>query len=1003
MKSIIDSFLKIANLYPDKVVLESKNKNLTYSQLNTISNKVGNGLLNKGLRKGDKICISTSDYFEYIVSILACFKVGACYVPIDPMYPAARIQYILNNCHSKLLIGDTQIIGLKSYRAEQLGENESDFLNRAIENNDQDSAYVIYTSGTTGQPKGVEISHLGLKNYLTWAQKYYFENKVANFPLFTSISFDLTITSTFLPLLSGGTIQIISGDDNYAKIQNILTNSKINAIKVTPSHLSVLNEMDLSGLKNLEVVIVGGESLSSKNVNRFLTKIPHLVRVINEYGPTEATVGCMYYEHKGSESDDREPIGKPIDNIQILINDKKDGTGELLISGDSLAKGYINNPELTIKKFSTKYSKTMYHSGDLVRKDNNGDLIYLGRMDDQVKIRGFRIELNEIESAINDIPGVYQSTVGIKNSNDFNSLILGYFTAEKNVSIEKVKDLLAKKLPYYMIPNLMYKIDSFPLTVNGKIDISQLPVFKNVDPSNSANEKSSKKEEIIVSIFENVLNLKHIQPTDNFFDLGGHSLNAIQTINKLNHVSSTKVTMAIFMFAPTARQLASFISVDMKRKVLPVLAENSKTKKLSPVESGVYFQSQIAGEPYTFNIPSLWKLSEALDIKRLRKALLQLVKRHDILRTNFILKDWEINRIIHDEDSIDFDVINKNVDISIIDIAKSLIQPFDLAKDVLFRVRYIASDDNTNYIFIDIHHIISDGRSEVIFFEELGKIYNHQKLSPFRYQYRDYVEWINQKDWESEKHFWVSKLAGKTPQLTIDKSKERTPIKNFAGKTLTFSFPKGMKRNVDRYSLSHHITDYMLFISAFFLLLKINTHSENKFFITSPFSARTTSESEMMLGLFANTVVIDANFKKVKSWNDLLTQVKTTVMQAYDNQEYPFTDLAKSLEEDRNPSRNALADAMFVLQNNASLEDLSFSNSKLNKVDIYTDTSKLDMTFIVESRDSEYLLHVEFNTDIFDDNLIEKLQAEYIELLNNIITDNKELIESYLNNVEEKS
>ncbi|WP_142347078.1 amino acid adenylation domain-containing protein, partial [Bacillus thuringiensis] len=400
---------------PDHLAVVFEDQQLTYRELNERANQLARTLRKEGVQADQLVGIIAKHSLEMVIGILAVSKAGGAYVPIDPQYPEERIQYVLKDSKARIVLVHGDVQPPISYDGVIISLSESQSYDKQKTNlepisHGKDLAYVIYTSGSTGNPKGVLIEHQGLTNYIWWAREVYVQGEKTNFPLYSSISFDLTVTSVFTPLVTGNTILVYDGEDKAALIPTIMQDSRVDIIKLTPAHLHILKEMNLAKHTTLKKMIVGGENLSAKLARDVSEQSNGRISIYNEYGPTETVVGCMIYRYDPAE-DRREyvPIGKPAANTGIYLLDQQLNLvptgvqGELYIAGDGVARGYLNQPELTAEKFVENPfipGERMYRTGDLAKWLPDGNIEYIGRIDDQVKIRGDRIELGEVESAV---------------------------------------------------------------------------------------------------------------------------------------------------------------------------------------------------------------------------------------------------------------------------------------------------------------------------------------------------------------------------------------------------------------------------------------------------------------------------------------------------------------------------------------------------------------------------------------------------------------------------
>jgi len=544
--NIIDLIERIVNKYPNNVAIEDGEKNFTYSQLWKDIQKVSSYLINnKIINMNVAICKEHS--YETIVAILSVIRAGCTYIPIDMKYPKDRIDNIIRMGNIEYFFAD------KENNSNLFESNKILFideildlnieLQETIEIKPEDIVYIIFTSGSTGVPKGVMVKHQGLVNYIYWADKIYnFNDMVNTYPLYSSLSFDLTVTSIFTPLISGGRIVIYADNNKENAILRIVRENKCNILKLTPAHLNILRELDNKN-SNIKRLIVGGEALKSDLCSDITKSFDGKIEIFNEYGPTETVVGCMIYKYNSAiDKKATVLIGKPADNVRLYVLDKNlnlcpVGTvGELYIAGDGVAKGYINNDEETKKRFiKNPYSEgeIIYKTGDLVRWLAKGDMEYCGRADFQIKIRGFRIETEEIEKHINKIDGIKENVVlDIKGKED-RVYLCAYIIADKEIQITKIRNYLNNKIPYYMVPTFYMFIDSMPITQNGKIDRKRLPLPNFDMEENEYIAPKTNVEHILSNMIGEILKLDKVSVTANIFELGMDSLAIIQLQSRL--------------------------------------------------------------------------------------------------------------------------------------------------------------------------------------------------------------------------------------------------------------------------------------------------------------------------------------------------------------------------------------------------------------------------------------------------------------------------------------
>ena len=566
---------------PDAVALVYESQQLTYDELNTRANRLANRLASLGVGPDVMVALCIERSTDLVVGLLAVLKAGGAYVPLDPNYPRERLAFQLTDLEEPVLL-------CRKVLGERLAQHASSVLpveewadSTAGESTENPTssvrpdhlAYVLYTSGSTGRPKGALISHRALVNYLNWCAIGYPAHQGTGSPVHTPIGFDLTITSLFPPLLAGRSVVLVREDPTLETLAEALSSGDFGLVKLTPSHLEALSHKpSLEPSKiSTRMFVIGGEALKGETVAYWRRHAP-TVRMVNEYGPTEATVGCCVYEVPiDGVPMSAIPIGRPIPNVRLYVLDRHlqpvpiGVPGELHIAGVGLARGYHRRPELTSEKFipnpfDDDPQARLYKTGDFVRYRHDGNLEFLGRLDDQVKIRGNRIELSEIEAALTECEGIREAVVTAQKGAAGGLRLVAYIVAYQSTTLkeDQIRTLLKRKLPEYMLPGRFVVLPAFPLTRNGKIDRQAL---RAIDPAPEPRQASpiaprDSLEYRLLKIWEEVLSISPIGMDDDFFDLGGDSLQSIMLLASIEATLNRKLSLSELYEAPTIARLA---------------------------------------------------------------------------------------------------------------------------------------------------------------------------------------------------------------------------------------------------------------------------------------------------------------------------------------------------------------------------------------------------------------------------------------------------------------
>ena len=863
--------------------------------------------------------------------------------------------------------------------------------------NAENPAYVIYTSGSTGKPKGVEVSHGAISNYLNWAIDYYHQGQPLNFGLFTSIAFDLTLTGMFMPLLTGGTLTIFGQDEVADILRNYFAdNADLNTVKLTPSHIRLLETLDISK-SNIKTAIVGGEAMFTDQVKTLHNTNPEMV-IHNEYGPTEATVGCIVWE---CENDRPIQIGRPISNTRALLLDKNDKpvpvgmVGEIAIAGKGLASGYLNLPDLTAKSFVfNEYLKeTVYRTGDLGRLRPDGNFEYLGRIDEQVKIRGYRIESGEVETIILENQNVSNVAV-VPATVDGETELVAYVVAKNTLDLAGLKQSLLQRLPVYMIPTYFVELDELPLTVNGKLNKKALPPVEReligdevafVTPQNNT-------EKQLLKLWQKVLGLDRISVIANFFVIGGHSLRATRLTSLCEQEFGVRLNLKSIFDYPTIREQAALISQSEKSSFIAIeKVEEKEYYPLSSAQKRLFFINEIDPESTSYNMPLVQFLGTEVDRDRVEKSFEVLVNRHEGLRTAFEKIDGDPYQKIYDNVTVNLEYFECSPD-EYVEIVKEFVRPFDLSKAPLARLG-LAKVEGIGYVLIiDEHHIISDGTSHQLLTDEFLRLYQGEKLAPVKLQYKDFSEWQNKLfasgAIDKQKAYWKSKFEDKIPALTLPTDRPRPDNFDFSGDRVGMQLDKETYNALIEIGNANGATLQMTLLTVLNVLLYKKT-GQRDMVVGCGIAGRRHADLENVYGMFVNSLPIRNEIKENQTFTDFYKTVINNCLEAYDNQDVQFEDLVDFLKVDRDPSRNPIFDILLVVQNfersdlamNSDLFRGELLDDQAETIDYHNKTSKFDMTFFVWEGDEDVYLSVEFYASIFNRETVQLLLQHFVQTI----------------------
>ncbi|MGG4442190.1 edeine non-ribosomal peptide synthetase EdeP [Brevibacillus fortis] len=737
-KTVVQLFEEQVKRSPQGVALESEGRMLTFQELHDQVNRLAQSLRNRGVGPGVIVALLADHSPEMIIGLLGVLKAGGAYLPIDPQLPSQRIEYLLSDSGADLLLRHTTRTDAISWSKEilELGDSSLYRNDGAIlesVNQPDDLAYVIYTSGSTGNPKGVMVTHRGLVNYIWWAKDRYLTSPDEAFAFYSSVAFDLTVTSIFCPLIKGNRMVIYPHSDSEFVLSRIFSDGRSHVVKLTPAHLFLLQEIALP-CTTVKRVIVGGEDLKVSMARGIHAKWNGQIEILNEYGPTETVVGCMIYQYDPeTDVEGSVPIGHPISNVQLYVLDSYGKpipigtTGELFISGDSMARGYFNREELTQERFLPdpfQPGKMMYKTGDLVRYRPNGVMEYLGRADYQVKIHGYRIELGEIEQQLLSHPSVREAVVIDRIDTWGRKYLCAYLITETAFQEKELREELARRLPTYMIPSQIMQLEQFPLTSNGKVDRKQLP--EPVIERMGAEEATTPRDEfdkLLVEVYEGVLGHSPLGLHDPFSQLGGDSIKAIQVSYRL-HQRGIKIPVRDILLYDTIAELKA--SRDWNWEVERISQEPCTGElPLSPIIS--WFLSQHFRNADHWNQSLLLESKEKITLEEFEASLSALVHHHDCLRLNYSAKD---GKLFYNERHLTSSVSVTRIDLSslpqdeqerkMLEAMRACAASFNLEESLLFTgCLFECGPDKPQRLFLTAHHLVVDGVSWRILLEDL--------------------------------------------------------------------------------------------------------------------------------------------------------------------------------------------------------------------------------------------------------------------------------------------
>ncbi len=785
--------------FPNKIAIEFNNEILTYKELNEKSNSVARELIKYGVKERDSVGIIVDKSIEMIIGIIAILKIGASYVPIDHKYNEERTKFIIRDANIKVILCEEKYSESIQYGIEVISLNDSiiyinDNSNLNKEFSSSNLAYLIYTSGTTGNPKGTLITQYSVIRVVRNTNYIEITSDDTILQL-SSYVFDGSVFDIFGALLNGAKLVIPNREEVLDLLKlSLLIEEKINVLFMTTALFNALVDINISSLKNIRKILFGGERVSVIHARKALN-ILGKDKIIHVYGPTESTVYATYYPiNEINDNDSTVPIGKALSNTKLYILDKDNRInpigvpGELCIGGEGLALGYLNNQQLNQEKFITNpycIEEKLYKTGDLVRMLESGDIEFIDRFDQQVKIRGFRVELAEIEKAISKINGIMENRViAIEDGNS--KALCSYYKSDIKYYVSDLKNELKKSLPDFMIPSYFVQLENIPLTMNGKINKELLPdPRKEIDSGVKYEAPRNEVEEILVKAWEEILNSNKIGINEDFFDLGGDSIKAIQLTSRIKE-SGYSFQIKNLYENSTIKKLSKFIIKDSS-----IISQDTiKGKlKLSPIQKW-FFNKGFENEHH-FNQSIMIIKEDGFNIEILNKAINKIVVHHDALRMIYLKNNKDVIQVNRDIEGIFYNltVYDNLQEKEILEKCNEIQSSIDLKNGPLIKLGLFKSNVEDKLLIV-IHHLVIDGVSWRILIEDLENIYRkleNEEEAILPYKTTSFKEWADRQveylefvDCEKEVAFWNNMLDCNRVNLPKQKDKKIRAIKDLS-------------------------------------------------------------------------------------------------------------------------------------------------------------------------------------------------------------------------------
>ncbi|GLZ80229.1 hypothetical protein Afil01_50360 [Actinorhabdospora filicis] len=995
---------------PRALAVATDTDRLDYGALDAAADRLARHLIGLGVGPESIAAVAMPRSAAMFPAVLAVFKTGAAYLPIDVTHPAERIASLLEDARPAVVLTAGGAIpagpGVVDLDALDLGGTPATPVTDADRTRRLDPrhpAYVIYTSGSTGRPKAVVMPYEGLSRILDWHERALPLAPGSRIAQFTAVGFDVSVQEILTTLTGGGALYV--PDEATRKDAAALTawlarhaitglfapNLVIEAVAVAAAEAG-------ESLPALTEIAQAGEALRlGAPVRALLAAAPRSLH--NHYGPAETHVVTAATVPAGAP--DLPGIGRPVENTRVYVLDAglrpvpPGVTGELYLAGVNLARGYLGRPGLTAERFVAcpfgEPGERMYRTGDLARWTREGELEFLGRADRQVKVRGFRIEPGEIEAALAARPGVEGAAVVAVPDRHGQARLIGYLVADASLDTAAVRAALAERLPDYCVPSALVVLDALPLTPNGKLDRAALPEPAPAGPSRAPRLPG---EEIMCGLFADVLGLAAVGPEDDFFALGGHSLLATRLVGRIRSLLEADLDVGDLFGAPTPAGLAARLAAADARAVRPSVRPVARPEPvpLSAAQRRLWFLHRLDGPNAAYNLPLATRLSGELDPAALRAAVGDLVARHAVLRTRFAESGDEPRQVIADETVPSFHVVATSPGALPAALHTAASHAFDLAGEDPLRVTLFELSPREHVLLLLVHHIAADGWSMPILATELAEAYAARLTGeapdwrPLPVDYVDYTLW--QRDLlgeatEAALGHWRQNLRGLPEELNLPYDRHRT-TGDLRGALHEFTVDAGLHRDLTALARGHGATLFMVLQAGLAATLS-RFGAGTDIPLGAPIAGRLDPALENLVGFFVNTLVLRADLSGDPSFAELLTRVRRTALAAYAHQDAPFEKIVETVDPPRVLGRHPLFQVLLSL--GAPGAELALPGLDARPEPVAWSTSRFDLSWNVEEHhDADgtpagLTVQLEYATSLFDASTVARLAAGLVRVL----------------------
>jgi amino acid adenylation domain-containing protein len=1031
-KYVHQLFEEKAEQCPEALAAICDGTTITYGELNRNANRVARHLRNLGVGPDVRVGVCFQPGMEMLAALLGVLKSGGVYVPLDPGYPEERLRYVVEDSTPRVLLVQSKLrerfaainanLPLQDLTdlREQAGGWDTKLESADTTLSPENLAYIIYTSGSSGTPKGVMIDHRAIRSQIEVLQSLWQLSAQDRMLQFASISFDVSIEEIFCSLISGALLVLRTGAwlSSAGEFFRLCEKEKVSVVDLPTRFWQQLLVEELPLPSSIRLVTIGGEAVEQSSIATWFTLYGSRTRLFNAYGPTETTINATVQELTYDPLSWRS-IGMPIEGVQMRVLDMEGEltpigvVGELYIGGMQVARGYLNRADLTAERilpdpYSDEPGARMYRTGDLGCWLANGTIEFLGRNDQQVKIRGYRIELGEIEATLLKHAQVEKAAAVAREVGGEKRLV-AYFTAreqELSASVQpaELRQFLGTKLPRYMIPGYYVRLDQLPLTANGKLDVSALPLPE-PDPHAAHYEApEGETETILAGIWAELLKVERVGRYANFFELGGHSLLGVRMASRVQQRFGVAVTIGDLFARPVLADLAASLKSDALAARPPIKRiEERERLPLSFAQQRLWFLATMEGASEAYHIPIGLRLKGALNRVVLRQALDQIVRRHEVLRTRFIAVDGNPVQCITPASESRFHIVehdlqgHSNPKRTTEYLAQSEAEEaFNLETGPLIRGRLIRYSENEHTLLITVHHIIADEWSAGIFLDELSRLYQafireeQDPLPELVVQYADYASW--ERHWiegeigKQQAEYWIATLKDAPALLELPTDYGRLSRQDYQGAFEGLALSEELTSNLKALSRRQGTTLYMTVLAGWVALLA-RLSGQPELVVGTPVANREQAEIESLIGFFVNTLALRMDLSGSPSVTELLRRVKNVVIGAQRSQNLPFEQVVEMVSSTRSLAHSPLFQSMVAWQKESDAK-LTLPGIEVTVLEsIPHRTAKFDLTLLIGEKGRSASGGIEFATALFEAATIRRFAGYFSRLLESMTRD----------------